>query len=164
MKKIEIVAAQIEDCGDIAAFVRELAIYEKLEHEMVATEESLKQTLFGEKKYAEVIFLKADDIKVGFALYFHNYSTFLGKPGIYLEDLYVKPEVRGFGYGKNLLSHLAQLTIERKCGRLEWSVLDWNKPSWDFYVSLGAKPMTEWTGHRLTGEALQALARGTEHV
>ncbi len=158
MRKVEIVTATEHDVADIASFIRDLAIYEKLEHEMVATEENLKLTLFGDKKYAEVIFLLEDSVKVGFAIYFHNYSTFLGQPGIYLEDLFVIPEVRGRGYGKKLLSYLAKLAIERNCGRLEWSVLDWNKPAWDFYVSLGAVPLTEWTAHRLTGIELKNLA------
>lgn len=146
------------EAPDIIEFIRELAIYEKLEHEMVATPEILKENLFGTKAYAEVLFLEEEGKKVGFALFFHNFSTFLGKPGIYLEDLFVKPEHRGKGYGKRLLIHLAKLAVERNCGRLEWSVLDWNTPAIEFYKSLGAVPMSEWTANRLTGAALKNLA------
>lgn len=146
----EIRGAQESDIPDILFFIRELAKYEKLEQELVATEQDLKATLFGEKKFAEVLFLLERNKKVGFALFFHNYSTFLGRPGIYLEDLFVLPEFRGRGYGKKLLKHLAQIALDRKCGRLEWWVLDWNKPAWDLYVKMGAQPMTEWTVHRVT--------------
>ncbi|WP_413586009.1 N-acetyltransferase family protein [Bdellovibrio sp. HCB274] len=157
-KNIKIVSAKESDIPEILHFITQLAIYEKLEHEVVATEESLRKTLFGEKKFAEVIFLEEDGSKAGFALFFHSYSTFLALPGIYLEDLFVLPEHRGKGYGKRLLSHLAKIAVERGCGRLEWSVLDWNKPAIDFYLSLGSKPMDEWTVHRVTGEALEKLA------
>jgi GNAT superfamily N-acetyltransferase len=160
----KIVFAQESDIPDTLKFIRELAIYEKLEHEMVATHEDLKQTLFGDKKFAEVIFLEEESgNRVGFALFFHNYSTFLGKPGIYLEDLFVLPEARGKGYGKKLLSYLAKLAVERGCGRLEWWVLNWNKPAIDFYISLGSKPMSEWTVHRVTGTELVNLSKQVLH-
>ena len=142
----------------ISDFIRDLARYERLEHEMVATEEGLRKTLFGERRYAEVVFACVGADPVGFALFFHNYSTFLGKPGIYLEDLFVRPEARGRGIGKRLLAWLAQATVERDCGRLEWSVLDWNEPSIGFYRSLGAELKDEWQIFRLTGDALQTLA------
>jgi GNAT superfamily N-acetyltransferase len=141
----------------ILQFIRDLAVYEHLEHEAVATEESLRKSLFGPRPYAEVVFACVAEEPVGFALFFHNYSTFLGRPGIYLEDLFVRPEARGQGIGKRLLTWLAQLAVERGCGRLEWAVLDWNEPSIAFYESLGAKPMDEWRIFRLTGPALTAL-------
>lgn len=154
-----IVQATARDVGDILKFIRALAVYEKLEHEVVATEESLKRTLFGEKPAAEVLLIQdPDGTRVGFALFFHNYSTFLAKPGLYLEDLFVLPEHRGKGHGKKLLAHLARLALERGCGRLEWWVLDWNQPALDFYARLGAKAMSEWTVQRVTGEALARLA------
>lgn len=155
---MSVVWAREADVGDILAFVRELAIYEKLEHEVVANAETLKATLFGERRFAEVVFLEIAGERVGFALFFHNYSTFLGKPGLYLEDLFVKPEHRGRGHGKRLLAFLAKLAVERGCGRFEWSVLDWNKPAIEVYLGLGATPQSEWTVHRLTGDALAALA------
>ena len=152
-----------QDVPLIQSFIRDLARYEHLEHEMVATEEGLRKTLFGERCYAEVVFACVGDDPasaepVGFALFFHNYSTFLGKPGIYLEDLFVRPEARGRGIGKRLLAWLAQTAVARDCGRLEWAVLDWNEPSIGFYRSLGAVLKDEWQGFRLTGDALQALA------
>lgn len=152
-------AAEKSDASIILNFIKELAEYEKLAHEVNATEAQLSKNLF-EKKYAEVIIGELDFVPVGFALFFHNFSTFLGKPGIYLEDLYVKKEYRGRGYGKKLLSHLAKLTIDRDCGRLDWSVLDWNKPAIDFYLSIGAIPMDEWTVFRLTGDNLNNLSSG----
>jgi len=152
-------AAEKSDTAIILSFIKELAEYEKLAHEVKATEEHLTKNLF-EKKYAEVIIGELDSIPVGFALFFHNFSTFLGKPGIYLEDLYVKEEFRGRGYGKKLLSHLAKLTIDRDCGRLDWSVLDWNKPAIDFYLSIGAIQMDEWAVFRLTGDNLRNLNPG----
>jgi GNAT superfamily N-acetyltransferase len=145
----------------ILAFIRDLAIYERLEHQMVATEDDLRRTLFGPRPYAEVAFACVAGKPVGFALFFHNYSTFLGRPGIYLEDLFVRPESRGHGVGKRLLTWLAQTAVERGCGRLEWSVLDWNEPSIGFYKSLGAVPMDEWRIFRLTGPALTQLARSS---
>lgn len=151
-------AATPQDVPLILTFIRELAEYEQLLHEVIADEATLMKSLFGEKAYAEVVLAYEDVRPVGFALFFHNFSTFLGKPGIYLEDLYVRPECRGKGYGKQLLQHLARLTVERDCGRLEWWVLDWNEPSIQFYKSLGAQPMDEWTVFRVTGNALTRLA------
>lgn len=145
------------DTPVILGFIRALADYEKLTHACVATEEDLRATLFGPRPFAEVLLLEEGGEAHGFALFFHNYSTFLGKPGIYLEDLFVAPAQRGKGYGKKLLAKLAELAVERGCGRLEWSVLDWNQPSIDFYLSLGAKPMDEWTIYRLEGAALEEL-------
>ena len=148
--------AQRADIPLILRFIRELAKYEKLESEVVATEELLEQWLF-DKQTAEVIFCLYEGQEVGFALFFHNFSTFLGRGGIYLEDLYVFPEYRGRGCGKALLRELARITRERGCGRLDWCCLDWNKPSIDFYLSLGAVPLEEWTIYRLTGEALEKI-------
>lgn len=141
----------------ILDFIKGLAEYEKMSDEVVATPELLREWIF-EKGKAEVLFVLENGKEVGFALFFHNFSTFLGRAGIYLEDLFVKPAYRGKGYGKGLLSKLASIAVERKCGRLEWSCLDWNKPSIDFYLSVGAKPMDEWTVYRLTGETLDHLA------
>lgn len=138
--------------------IRGLAIYEKLEHAMTATEEQIRETLFGAKPAAEVLLAKWNGEWAGFALFFPNYSTFLAKPGIYLEDLFVKPELRGNGIGAALLKMLAKLGVERGCGRVEWSVLDWNEPSIAFYRKLGAVPMDEWTVFRLTGDALLKAA------
>ena len=146
-----------EDVQLILQFVKELADYEHMSDEVVATPELLNEWLF-EKKSAEVIFLLEGAKEVGFALFFHNFSTFLGRSGIYLEDLYVKQEYRGKGYGKALLKKLAQIAIERGCGRLEWVCLDWNKPSIDFYLSLGAEPMKDWTVYRVAGDTLRNLA------
>jgi GNAT superfamily N-acetyltransferase len=157
----EIVFAKESDVPEILNFIRELARYEKLEHQVSATEAQLRESLFGPHKHAEVIFLNVGAERAGFALFFHNFSTFLGKPGIYLEDLYVKPEHRGKGYGKKLLAFLARLALERKCGRLEWWVLDWNKPAIDFYISLGSEPMADWTVHRVAGESLTRMASMT---
>ncbi len=144
----------------ILELIRALAEYEKLADACVATEEQLAETLFGPKPYAEAIIAEWDRAPAGFALYFHNYSTFLAQPGIYLEDLFVKPELRGKGIGKALLAALAQIAGERKCGRLEWAVLDWNEPSIGFYKKLGAKPLDDWTTFRITGPGLAKLARG----
>jgi GNAT superfamily N-acetyltransferase len=149
-----------DDVPLILFLIRELAEYERLSHEVVATEEGLRETLFGERRYAEVLIAEHDGAPAGFALFFHNFSTFLGKPGIYLEDLYVKPEFRGTGIGKKLLIHLAGLAKERGCGRLEWWVLDWNEPSIGFYKKLGAVPMDDWTVYRVSGTALEHLASG----
>src|SRR5262249_50006871 len=143
----------------VLQFVRELAEYEHLEDQVVATEEGLRAALFGSRRYAEVAFVCVDTQPVGFALFFHNFSTFLGRPGIYLEDLFVRPEFRGRGCGRCLLQWLAALAVERDCGRLEWAVLDWNAPSIGFYRSLGAVALDEWTVFRLTGPALESLAR-----
>lgn len=141
----------------ILRFVKELAEYEKLQDEVVADEKTLEEWLFDRQK-AEVIFALEDGKEVGYALFFHNFSTFLGRAGIYLEDLYVQPEYRGRGYGKGLLKKLASIAVERGCGRLEWSCLDWNRPSIDFYLSLGAQPMSDWTVYRLAGSTLTELA------
>lgn len=153
MSSFQIVFATENDCAEILNFINLLAEYEKMHSDVVATEELLKEWIF-EKKKAEVIFAVEDGKKVGFALFFHNFSTFLGRAGIYLEDLFVLPEFRGKGYGKALLQKLAGIAVERGCGRLEWSCLDWNKPSIDFYLSLGAKPMDGWKVYRLEGETL----------
>ncbi len=150
--------ANENDCGLILEFIRALAAYEKMSDQVVATESLLREWIF-EKQKAEVIFACEDGKEVGFALFFHNFSTFLGRAGIYLEDLFVLPEYRGKGYGKGLLRKLAQITEERGCGRLEWWCLDWNKPSIDLYKSLGAEPMDEWTTYRLTGEKLKEMAK-----
>ena len=149
--------AQRNDVGLILQFIRELADYEKMLSEVVADEATLEEWIFDKQK-AEVIFALEGEKEVGFALYFHNFSTFLGRAGIYLEDLYVKPEYRGKGYGKAILKKLASIAVERGCGRLEWWCLDWNKPSIDFYRSLGAKPMDDWTVYRIAGETLTNLA------
>jgi GNAT superfamily N-acetyltransferase len=146
------------DIPIILELIRGLAEYERLAHECVATEAALDATLFGERPGAEVIIALADGTPAGFALFFHNYSTFLAKRGIYLEDLFVQPASRGRGIGKALLSHLAKIAVDRDCGRLEWSVLDWNVDAIRFYESLGAKAMDEWTVYRVTGEALGRLA------
>ena len=147
------------DVPVIAELIRGLARYEKLEDQVEMTEELLAAGLFGERPYAEVVLAEEDGAAVGFALFFHNFSTFLGRPGIYLEDLFVLPEHRGLGIGRMLLAHLARLAVERGCGRLEWAVLDWNRDAIGFYESLGARPNSEWTVYRLTGEALTGLAR-----
>ena len=145
------------DCAFILSLIRELAEYEKLSHTVVATEEMLREALFGARPAAEVIIGCWHGESVGFALFCTNFSTFLGRPGLYLEDLYVQPAHRGRGIGKALLTHLAKLAVQRNYGRVEWSVLDWNTPSIDFYKSVGAVPMDEWTTFRLTGDALKTL-------
>ena len=150
--------AEKKDCGLILQFIRELASYERMLDEVVATEDLLKEWIFDQKK-AEVIFACEDGREVGFALFFHNFSTFLGRAGIYLEDLYVLPEYRKKGYGKAILKKLAQIAVERGCGRLEWWCLDWNQPSIDFYLSLGAEPMKDWTVYRITGDTLRDLSK-----
>jgi GNAT superfamily N-acetyltransferase len=142
----------------ILRLITGLAEYEKLAHEMTATEEGLRQTLFGPRPAAEVVIGYAGDEPAGFALFFPNYSTFLGQPGLFLEDLFVRPEWRGHGFGRALITHLAKLAVERGCGRLEWTVLDWNEPAIGFYKSLGAKLMDGWSIFRVTGDALQDLA------
>ena len=146
-----------EDTGLILQFIRALADYEGMPEQVVATEELLRRQLF-ERKNAEVLFVLEGEREVGFALFFHNFSTFLGRSGIYLEDLFVRPEYRGMGYGKALLCRLAAIAKEEGCGRLEWWCLDWNKPSIDFYKSMGAEPMEDWTVYRVTGETLDKLA------
>jgi GNAT superfamily N-acetyltransferase len=145
------------DVPTILRFVRELAEFEQLLDKVTATEDDLRRSLFGPRPYAEVL-LAEMDAPVGFALFFHNYSTFLGKPGIYLEDLYVTPGARGHGVGRALIEHVARVAAQRGCGRLEWAVLDWNRNAIAFYRSLGAEPMDDWTVYRVTGEALAALA------
>lgn len=147
-----------EDIPLILTFIKELADYEKLLHEVVATEELLKENLFGKNRRAEVIFAYENEEPIGLALFFHNFSTFLGRPGIYLEDLYVRPTHRGKGIGQQLVSFLAHLAKERACGRLEWAVLNWNQKAIDVYEKIGAIPMDEWTTYLLTGEKLDKLA------
>lgn len=146
------------DVGLILELIKGLAEYEKLSHEVVADETALQATLFGERKAAEIIIADYEGEPAGFALFFHNYSTFLAKPGLYLEDLFVKPEFRGRGIGKELLICLARIAVERDCGRFEWSVLDWNEPAIRFYKSIGGQLMDEWQIFRVTGEALTKLA------
>ena len=158
MSQIKIIAGIETDIPDMLYFIKQLAIYEKLEHEAIATHELLKKNLFGDDRFAEVVFILEDNVKVGFALYFKNFSTFLGLPGIYLEDLFVLPKYRGKGYGKKLIIHIAKIAVERGYGRFEWSVLDWNTPAIEFYRSIGATPMEEWTVQRMTGETLKKLA------
>jgi len=150
--------ANEEDCGLILSFIKQLAAYENMSDQVVATENLLQEWIF-EKKKAEVLFVCEGEKEVGLALFFHNFSTFLGRAGIYLEDLFVLPEYRRKGYGKALLKKLAQITMERGCGRLEWACLDWNQPSIDFYRSFGAVPMDEWTIYRLTGDTLSEMAK-----
>lgn len=150
--------AQRGDIPTVLDFIKRLAEYEKLSHEVVATEEKLDKYLFGEEKVAEVVIGYFQENPVGFALYFYNFSTFLAKPGIYLEDLYVLEEYRGKGFGKVLLTYLAKIAVEKDCGRLEWAVLDWNEPAIEFYKSLGTRIMNEWLVNRVAGDALSALA------
>ena len=149
--------AKRDDISLILQFIKDLAAYEKMINEVVADEKTLEEWVFDKQK-AEVIFAVVDDEEIGFALFFHNFSTFLGRAGIYLEDLFVKPEYRGKGYGKAILKKLAVIAVERGCGRLEWWCLDWNKPGIDFYLSLGAEPMDDWTVYRITGDTLSNLA------
>lgn len=156
--KFEIKAATIKDVPLILSFIKELADYEKLLHKVVATEEILTETLFGNDAHAKVVIGYLDSEPVSFALYFYNFSTFLGRPGIYLEDLFVKPEARGKGIGQKMLAFLARLAKEKKCGRLEWWVLDWNETAIKFYKRIGAQAMDEWTVFRVTGKALDDLA------
>lgn len=157
MDKISFRFAEEKDVSKILFFIKELALYENMLDEVVATEELLREWLFKKKK-AEVLFAVSDGAEVGFALFFHNFSTFLGRAGIYLEDLFVLKEHRGKGFGKAILKELARIAVERGCGRLEWCCLDWNKPSIDFYLSLGARQLEDWTVYRTTGEALKKLA------
>jgi GNAT superfamily N-acetyltransferase len=154
-----VVAASPADVPAIHALIKALAEYERLAHEVVATQDDIHNALFGPRPYAEVLLAKSDDETVGFALFFHNYSTFLGRPGIYLEDLFVLPQSRGRGIGRMLLGALARLAVERGCGRLEWSVLDWNEAAIGFYQRMGARVMGEWRICRLTGEALATAAQ-----
>jgi GNAT superfamily N-acetyltransferase len=150
--------AGVGDVAVVLQFIRDLAKYEHLEHQVVATEELLREALFGSRPYAEVVLACLNGEPVGFALFFHNFSTFLGRAGIYLEDLYVRPEARGHGVGRRLLTWLAGVAVSRGCGRLEWAVLDWNEPSIRFYRKLGAVALDDWTTYRVTGPALAELA------
>lgn len=158
MNEFMIREATRDDLALILQFIKDLAVYEKMLDDVVATEELLEEWIF-EKGIAEVIFAVEDNVEVGFALFFHNYSTFVGRGGLYLEDLFVLPVHRGKGYGKALFRELAKIAIERDCGRMEWTCLDWNQPSIDFYLSLHAEPMDEWTVYRLSGETLENLAK-----
>ena len=158
MNNFTIRQADINDVSIILSFIKDLAEYENMSDQVVATEELLKEWLF-EKKKAEVLLAMEGDTPVGFALYFYNFSTFLGRAGIYLEDLFVKKEYRGKGYGKALLKELARITVSQGCGRLEWCCLDWNQPSIDFYLSLGARTMDDWTQYRLTGDTLENFSQ-----
>jgi GNAT superfamily N-acetyltransferase len=158
MRSISIDNATESDLPVILSFIRGLAEYEKLTHLMAATEDTLRETLFGERRFAEVLIARIDGMPIGFALFFHNYSTFLAKPGIYLEDLFVLPDDRGKGAGKALLVKLAQIARERNCGRLEWSVLDWNKPAIEFYTRIGAKIHHDWQLCRMTEDGIATLA------
>lgn len=155
---LRIETASERDIPLILSFIHKIAAYEKLSHQVTATEETLRASLFGPKPAAEVLLAYWDDTAAGYAVFFHNFSTFLGRSGIYLEDLFVEPELRGKGIGKALLRAVAKEAQQRDCGRLEWSVLDWNKPAIDFYLSLGARPMEEWTIFRMTGDAIDRLA------
>lgn len=151
--------AQLSDLPIILQLIRDLATYERAPDDVSATEDQLRRVLFGEKPSAEVLIAREGEEPVGFAVYFHNFSTWLGQPGLYLEDLFVKPEMRGKGYGRALLRRLAMIAHERGCGRMEWAVLDWNDPAIQFYRKLGAKPMNEWTVFRLTGDGIKELAQ-----
>jgi len=150
--------AKKEDCGLILTFIKELASYEKLEDQVTGTKKDIEETLFGISPKAEVLILEVDAVPSGFALFFHNYSTFLCRPGIYIEDIYVRPHYRGKGYGQALLRHICAIAEERQCGRVEWWCLDWNKPSVDFYKKLGAEAMEDWTVYRLNREKIKELA------
>ncbi len=155
---VHIRPATSEDTALILHFIRELAIYEKAEHQVLATQDSIRATVFADDSRVDALICELEGEAIGFAVYFYNYSTWLGKYGLFLEDLYVTPEQRGTGAGKALLLHLAKIAVARDCGRFEWNVLDWNKPSIDFYESLGAEPAHEWIGYRLTGSALKDFA------
>ena len=152
--------AQLSDLPIILQLIRDLATYERAPNDVSATEDQLRRVLFGEKPSAEVLIAREGGEAVGFAVFFHNFSTWLGQPGLYLEDLFVKPEKRGQGFGRALLQHLARIAHDRGCGRMEWAVLDWNDPAIQFYRKLGAKPMDEWTVFRLTGDGITQLAQG----
>ncbi len=155
---IEIRQATVEDSALILRFITELAIYEKAENEVIATKSDIENSLFGVDSRTSAVICSINDEPIGFAVYFFNYSTWLGKHGLYLEDLYVSPKFRGAGAGKALLKHLAEIALSKDCGRFEWSVLDWNEPAIRFYQSIGAKSQDEWVGYRLTGKALQEFA------
>ncbi len=157
MKELSFRNTTKEDAAKILEFIKELATYENMLDDVVATKELLEEWLF-EKEKAEVMFVLENNVPIGYILFFHNFSTFLGRSGIYLEDVYIRPKYRGKGYGKAALKKLAQIAVKRGCGRLEWVCLDWNKPSIDFYLSLGAQAMDEWTVYRLSGDELENLA------
>ena len=156
---LNIRSAEPTDTPLILSLIKQLAEFEKLAHEVVADEQQLHSTLFGERRYAEVLIAERGGSAAGFAIFFHNYSTFLGRPGLHLEDLFVLPELRGLGIGQRLLSHLAALSVERGCGRFEWNVLDWNNPAIEFYEKLGAARLKDWLIYRLAGEPMRRLAR-----
>jgi len=158
MPSINIRPASVEDSAIILRFITELAIYEKAEDEVIATETDIRESLFAAESTTSALICELDDQAIGFAVYFFNYSTWLGKHGLYLEDLYVSPESRGAGAGKALLKHLARLAVSKNCGRFEWSVLDWNEPAIGFYKSIGALPQDEWVSYRLSGKALADFA------
>ena len=158
MADLHIDSASLADVPAILGLIRELAEYERLSHEVVATEEGIRESLFGERPRAEALLARVEGQVAGFALFFHNYSTFLARPGLYLEDLFVRPHFRGRGIGRALLARLACIAVERGCGRFEWAVLDWNADAIGFYESLGAQRRDEWTVYRLTGDALEKLA------
>jgi GNAT superfamily N-acetyltransferase len=156
---IDVRLARPSDAALVLGFIRELAAYEKLSDQVTATEEGVRETLFGARPSAESLIAELDGVPAGFAIFFSSYSTFLARPGLYLEDLFVKPELRRHGVGRALFTHVARLAVERQCGRFEWSVLDWNEPAIAFYRSLGAVPLSDWTMFRLTGEALSRVGR-----
>ncbi len=159
MSELSFRFAEKKDCGRILSFIRKLSVYEKMENEVTATEELLEKQLFADRR-AEVLFICEDGREIGFALFFHNFSTFVGKAGLYLEDFYIEPPFRGKGYGRATMRKLCQIARERDCGRVEWSCLDWNTKSIDFYLSLGARAMDEWTVYRLDEEAINRVADG----
>lgn len=159
MSELSIKKATVADAALILKFVKELAHYEKAEHEVIATEADIKSSLFGQDSTTNAVICSINDEPIGFAVYFFNYSTWLGKRGIYLEDLYVSPAHRNVGAGKALLKHLANIALTNKCGRFEWNVLDWNEPAIKFYQSIGAQPQNEWVGYRLSGQALESFAK-----
>jgi len=158
MTKLNIRIAKVEDIATILYFIKELAIYEKAEHEVLASESSIKATMFAENSGVHGLICEYDGVPIGFSVYFYNYSTWLAKPGLYLEDLYVSPEYRGKGAGIALLKRLARIALDKGCGRFEWSCLDWNKPSRDFYEALGAQSQDEWIGYRMSGDTLVDFA------
>ncbi len=159
MSEVQIRKAKIDDSSLILSFIKELAAYEKAENEVIASIEDIEKNLFNESTTTEAVICFSDNQPIGFAVYFLNFSTWLGKNGLYLEDLYVSPDFRGTGAGKKMLKHLAQLAVEYNCGRFEWSVLDWNEPAIKFYESIGAKPQSEWVGYRLQGQSLEIFAK-----